>query len=197
MAFTADGRADFGILGRLQASALALPASPLFGRSPAASYASMATSDAATQKPAGTDDVRAPGSAGDLTLRAGADGSTARVHRGVMAAFSRVLGDVLGATECDELPLPGKTKAQLDLLVAWFYRQERFSMVRITTTQCRALASYAFARCVASRPAEECGHVLPAGGGVRHPKHAAHRGQLAGGALRARAAAAAAAGYSS
>ena len=91
----------------------------------------MATSDAATQQPAGTDDVRSLGNAGDLTLRAGADGSTARVHRGVVAAFSRVLGDVLGATECDQLPLPGKNKAELDLLVAWLYRQEQLTVVRI------------------------------------------------------------------
>ena len=99
----------------------------------------MATSDAATQQPAGTDDVRSLGNAGDLTLLAGADGSTARVHRGVVAAFSRVFEDVLGATECDELPLPGKSKAELDLLVAWLYHQERFSMVRITTAPRRAL----------------------------------------------------------
>lgn len=46
---------------------------------------------------------------GDLALRAGRDGYTVRVHRGVVAAYSRVLEDVLASTHGDELPLPGKS----------------------------------------------------------------------------------------
>ncbi len=61
----------------------------------------------------------------DLTLRAGADGATARVHRGVLAAHSRVFREALAATSDDILPLPGKSKAELDVLVAWLYRATR------------------------------------------------------------------------
>ena len=94
------------------------------------------------QQPA-RDDAPPQGKAGDLTLRAGADGSTARVHRGMVAAFLRVLEDVLGATEDDELPLLGKSKAQLDVLVAWLYRHERFSMVSVKSPRAWASATHA------------------------------------------------------
>ena len=53
------------------------------------------------------------------------------MHRGVVAAFSRVLKNALedATTEAGELPLPGKSKAELDLLVAWLYREEEISVV--------------------------------------------------------------------
>ncbi len=73
---------------------------------------------------------------GDLTLRAGGDGATVRVHRGIVAAYSRVLEDVLASTKGDELPLPGKTKADLELLVSWFYRVETFTVVRCGPLLC-------------------------------------------------------------
>jgi hypothetical protein len=49
-----------------------------------------------------------------LTLRAGVDGATARVQHGAVVAYVRVLADALDATDCDELPLPGKSKTELD-----------------------------------------------------------------------------------
>jgi hypothetical protein len=68
----------------------------------------------------------------DLTLRAGVDGATARVPRGAVVAYARVLADALDATDCDELLLPGKSKTELDLLIAWLERREEFSVVRNT-----------------------------------------------------------------
>ena len=85
---------------------------------------SQATGSAPTDGPA------AAWSGDEVTLRAGADGSTARVSRGVLATFSRIFKDVLSSCKTvDELPLPGKTKAQLDLLVAWLRREEEFTAV--------------------------------------------------------------------
>lgn len=60
----------------------------------------------------------------DITLRAEADGATARVHRGVLACHSRVLKEALESTpETDVLPLPGKSGVELDTLTAWMYRE--------------------------------------------------------------------------
>jgi hypothetical protein len=68
----------------------------------------------------------------DLTLRAEADGATARVHRGVLATFSPVFEAALRAAPADarEMVLVGKSKAELDLLVAWLYHEHTFSKVR-------------------------------------------------------------------
>jgi hypothetical protein len=69
----------------------------------------------------------------DLTLRAGTDGATARVHRGVLGLHSRVLLEALTtpASPPEELPLPGKNAADLKLLTAFMYprrsRDETFS----------------------------------------------------------------------
>ena len=59
----------------------------------------------------------------DLTLRAGADGATVRVHRGELGLHSRVFLEVLTTIDPppDELPLPGKTAADLALLTAFMY----------------------------------------------------------------------------
>jgi hypothetical protein len=62
----------------------------------------------------------------DVTLCAEADGATARVHRVVLATYSRVLSDALLSTaNTDVLPLPGKSAVQLDALVAWMYRERK------------------------------------------------------------------------
>jgi len=66
----------------------------------------------------------------DLILRAGGDGHTVCVHSGMVAGSSRVLADVLASTEGNELPLPGKSQAELELLVAWLYHREQFTVVR-------------------------------------------------------------------
>ena len=59
----------------------------------------------------------------DVTLRAGADRATARVHRGVLGVHSRIFLEALTLTDSppDELPLPGKTAADLALLTAFMY----------------------------------------------------------------------------
>jgi hypothetical protein len=71
----------------------------------------------------------------DLTLRAEADGATARVHRGVLAACSHVFETALREAPADarEMLLLGKSKAELDLLVAWLYQAHTFTMVRRAT----------------------------------------------------------------
>ncbi len=68
----------------------------------------------------------------DLTLRAEADGATARVHRGVLATFSPVFEAALREAPEDarEMVLVGKSKAELDLLVDWLYQEHAFTMVR-------------------------------------------------------------------
>jgi hypothetical protein len=67
----------------------------------------------------------------DLTLRAEADGACARVHRGVLAYHSRVIDKLLRDTPTTHtIVLLGKSKAELELLVAWLYRNEQFSTVR-------------------------------------------------------------------
>ena len=66
----------------------------------------------------------------EVTLRAVADGSTALVLCGNLAASSRLFTDVLSScTTGDEIPLPGKTKVELDLLVAWLGREEKHTKV--------------------------------------------------------------------
>ena len=59
----------------------------------------------------------------DLTLRAGADGATARVHRGIVVFQSRVFLDALSAPDSppEELSLPGKSAEDLRMLVAFMY----------------------------------------------------------------------------
>ena len=68
----------------------------------------------------------------DVTLRAEGDGATARAHRGVLAAYSGVFRDALlslgGTSSADRdivIPLPGKSAAQLELLLGWMYRREK------------------------------------------------------------------------
>ena len=69
----------------------------------------------------------------DVTLRAGADGASARVHRGVLGFYSRIFLDVLTApaSSVEELPLPGKTAEDLRMLVTFMYpcrsRDEHFT----------------------------------------------------------------------
>jgi hypothetical protein len=83
----------------------------------------------------------------DLTLRAAADGTETRVHRGLLATHSHVLHAALEARQhvipgvplgrvcsmcgfggsvctCRTLSLPGKCGEELALLVAWLYREE-------------------------------------------------------------------------
>ena len=59
----------------------------------------------------------------DLTLRAGTDGATARVHRGIVVFQSRVFLDALSAPDSppEELSLPGKDAEDLRMLVAFMY----------------------------------------------------------------------------
>ena len=59
----------------------------------------------------------------DVTLRAGADGATVRVHRGELGLHSRIFLELLTKTESpvDALPLPGKTGEDLALLTAFMY----------------------------------------------------------------------------
>jgi hypothetical protein len=85
----------------------------------------------------------------DVTLRAEADGATARAHRGVLATHSRVLKEALLSTpHAEALPLPGKRGAELDVLTAWMYREHKpFTKVRLCA---RALAPRACGYAVAS-----------------------------------------------
>ena len=59
----------------------------------------------------------------DITLRAGADGATVRLHRGELALHSGILSDLLSTAEPppDEIPLPGKSASDLALLTAFMY----------------------------------------------------------------------------
>jgi hypothetical protein len=75
----------------------------------------------------------------DVTLRAEVDGATARVHRGVLAAYSPVLREAVVGTTCEVVPLPGKSKAELDLLVAWMYRRYKN---KLTKVRCLARSSH-------------------------------------------------------
>ena len=74
----------------------------------------------------------------DLTLRAGLDGETVRVHRGVLGLHSRILLNALTTSNPppEELPLPGKSISDLRLLTAFMYprrsRDESFSVDCIT-----------------------------------------------------------------
>ena len=87
------------------------------------------------------DDGEAPLLFTDMTLIAKGDGTAVKVHRGALAAHSRVFREVL--TSCkegttlahDEYPLEHKTKEDLDILVAYLYpqssRAEKFSISTI------------------------------------------------------------------
>ena len=66
----------------------------------------------------------------DLTLRAGQDGATVLVHRGVLCVHSRVFSELLNATPADDIALSGRTKADLELLVSWLYRCENITQAR-------------------------------------------------------------------
>jgi hypothetical protein len=66
----------------------------------------------------------------DCVLRACGDGAAAGAHRGVLAAHSRVLADLFASGACDApplcvVPLPGKTRADLDALLAFMYPPQR------------------------------------------------------------------------
>jgi hypothetical protein len=70
----------------------------------------------------------------DVVLRAEADGSTAQAHRGILATHSGVFREALAAdvtVSNGTLPLPGKTDADLSLLMGYLYpkdaRSERFT----------------------------------------------------------------------
>ena len=84
----------------------------------------------------------------DLTLRAGVDGATVRVHRGVVATYSRVLREVLMSTNDDTLTLPGKGADEVKLLVAWLYRAEKTMFTRVSASsagasvRCMCLATW-------------------------------------------------------
>jgi hypothetical protein len=69
----------------------------------------------------------------DLRLRAEADGASARVHRGLLAACSPVFETALREAPAgtEEIMLLGKSKAELDLLVAWLYHEHAFTKVRL------------------------------------------------------------------
>ena len=71
----------------------------------------------------------------DCTLAAGGDDSMARVHKGVLATFSRSLAASLAsaAPKATDIVLAGATKPQLDLLVGWMYRTVRASDFTLDT----------------------------------------------------------------
>jgi hypothetical protein len=81
----------------------------------------------------------------DVTLRAEGDGATARAHRGVLAALSGVFREALlvgssgsgggGSEEHRQqealLPLPGKTRRELQLLLGWMYQSAAGELTRV------------------------------------------------------------------
>lgn len=83
----------------------------------------------------------------DVTLRAGADGAIVAAHRGVLARQSRVFSDAFNAelSPNDVFPLPGKTQADLDVLMAYLYpraaRNEGFTLDNIDTV-CKLAREY-------------------------------------------------------
>ena len=88
------------------------------------------------------DDGEAPLLFTDMKLIAKGDGTAVKVHRGVLAAHSRIFREVL--TSCEEgtalvhyeYPLEHKTKEDLDILLAYLYprssRAEKFSISTIS-----------------------------------------------------------------
>ena len=119
----------------------------------------------------------------DLALRASLDGTTVRVHRGVLATHSRVLRDILLATNDDCLTLPGKCAGDVKLLVAWMYRAEKTTITRVSA---RGVGAWHVATCrwTYLRPlfvlTEQHRDGARAGARVRHRRHDADRGRLAG-----------------
>jgi hypothetical protein len=74
----------------------------------------------------------------DVTLRAEGDGATARAHRGVLAALSGVFREALlvgssgsGGGNDVLLPLPGKTRHELQLLLGWMYQNAAGELTRV------------------------------------------------------------------
>ena len=59
----------------------------------------------------------------DLTLAACADDSSIRVHRGLLLSLSNKFAAIALATTGKELPLPGRTGAEVELLVGWMYHR--------------------------------------------------------------------------
>ncbi len=102
----------------------------------------------------------------DLTLRAVADGSTARVHRGIVAFHSRVFSNALTTPDSppDELPLPGKDASDLRMLVAYMYpRRSRTETFTAKGAQPRCLALCASASSAASGTCPSCSLPLASG----------------------------------
>lgn len=70
----------------------------------------------------------------DITLRAERDCTTARVHRGVLCSLSRVFKEaLLNTPKAEVLPLPGKCRAELDVLIAWMYHLHPFTKDNIAS----------------------------------------------------------------
>jgi hypothetical protein len=78
----------------------------------------------------------------DVTLRAEGDGATARAHRGVLAALSGVFREALLVGSSGSggggdgppdvvLPLPGKTRRELQLLLGWMYQNAAGELTRV------------------------------------------------------------------
>ena len=61
----------------------------------------------------------------DLTLWGGADDCTIRIHRGLLLTLSTKFAATTLATSGKELTLPGKTGAEVTLLVGWMYHRLR------------------------------------------------------------------------
>ncbi len=99
----------------------------------------------------------------DITLRAEADGTTARVHRGVLAAFSNAFKRALRATpDAQEIVLLGKNKDELDVLVKWLYRAEQFTKVRAGIHHSLWVGCAVSCCHVCGDRASSCQHVLTA-----------------------------------
>ena len=77
----------------------------------------------------------------DITLRAEADGATARAHRGVLALHSRVFAAAFAAGTSEECVLLRKTGADLRLLLGWLYRGENFAKVRPSSGACESISA--------------------------------------------------------
>jgi hypothetical protein len=103
---------------------------------------------AAAAAAAAAKDAAAP--AANLTLRAEVDGTSARVQRDALAACSHVFKTaLLDAPDAREMVLMGKSKAELDLLVAWLNQEHTFTMVRRAAYACAPALLVAAARLVA------------------------------------------------
>ena len=122
----------------------------------------------------------------DVTLRAGADGATVRVHRGELGLHSRIFLELLTKTESpvDALPLPGKTGEDLALLTAFMYprrsRDEGFTRNNISRL-CEMGREYDMPELLAAIDDWLVVHaaelMLPASGGAA-PQQAEHMAQF-------------------